>query len=79
MRDLTAIRNFDDATRLVKLKSIMLASTSHEFRNPLSGIINMLNLLKPSIVEKKQKKYLKIAKVSTNLLLNLSNDLLDYS
>jgi signal transduction histidine kinase len=40
---------YDIATRMNKLKSIMLASTSHEFRNPIAGIISMLNVISKGI------------------------------
>jgi len=57
----------------------MVASTSHDMRTPLNTIVNMHNL-----IEKKVKndsnvlQLLKVARSSSNLLLYLVNDTLDY-
>ena len=61
-----------------KLKTLMLGAASHEFRNPLSGLISMLSILEPTISEE-MKHYLQVAKSSADLLLFLSNDFLDYA
>ena len=62
------------------MKSQMLASTSHEFRNPIGGIISMLGLaLDDPFLSKNTAKYLKVAYKSADLVLSLSNDMLDYS
>ena len=56
----------------------MLGASSHEFRNPLSGLISMLNLL-TEVVPQSHIHFLEVAKSSSELLLFLSNDLLDYA
>jgi len=57
-----------------------MATTSHEFRNPLNGIMGMLQLLEPKLKEDPVASYQwKIAFNSCNLLLFLVNDILDYS
>lgn len=61
-----------------QLKSTMLYATSHEFRNPLSGIISMLALLEP-VIPDSSKYFLNIAKASADLLMFLANDMLDYA
>ena len=64
-------------------KTIMLGAAAHEFRNPLSSVISMLTLLENESqgkdLSKAFKDYIKIAKSSSNLLLFLSNDILDYA
>lgn len=56
----------------------MLGSAAHEFRNPLSSIISMLQIMEAG-VKQSFKHYLQIAKSSADLLLFLSNDILDYA
>ena len=57
---------------------MMLATTSHEFRNPLAGIMSMLTMLE-GCIPCSHLKYLNIAKSSADMLLFLANDLLDYA
>ena len=56
-----------------------MATASHELRNPLNGIIGMLQLLEKEVKEGASYKFWEIANSSSNLLLFLVNDLLDYS
>ena len=56
----------------------MLSATSHEFRNPLAGIISMLSIIETNLDES-HKYYLNIARASADLLLFLANDMLDYA
>ena len=45
IKDTTSVRNYYYLEKISLLKSSLLASASHEFRNPLNGIIGMLELL----------------------------------
>jgi signal transduction histidine kinase len=56
----------------------MIASTSHDMRTPLNTIINMLRMMGTKITDKNMMKWLKVANSSSNLLLFLVNDTLDY-
>lgn len=56
----------------------MMGAASHEFRNPLSGLISMLNILEGNLDES-NRSYLSVAKASADLLLFLANDMLDYA
>jgi signal transduction histidine kinase len=56
----------------------MMAAASHEFRNPLAGIMSMLTMIEGGI-NQEFKNYLDIAKTSADLLLYLANDMLDYA
>lgn len=62
-----------------RAKSAFLAAMSHEIRTPLNGVIGMINLLTDSGLSSEQKEYLKIIKLSGDSLLNVINDILDYS
>ena len=60
-------------------KSRFLSTMSHEIRTPLNGVIGMVELLRDTNISSKQKRYLDIIHSSGELLLNVINDILDYS
>ncbi len=68
-----------NAEKANKSKSEFLANMSHEIRTPLNGIIGLINLVLDMPLDEIQKDYLKKAKYSSNALLNIINDILDYS
>ena len=78
IRDISDIKKLEDYTRISKFKSVILASTSHELRNPLSCIISTLNSMEDGLPDALQHSF-KIARISSNLMLFLLNDILDYS
>jgi len=60
-------------------KSQFLANMSHEIRTPMNGIIGYLELLSMTPLEREQASYLAEVKASTDGLLLLINEILDYS
>lgn len=62
-----------------QLKSEFLANTSHELRTPLNGIIGFTDLLTKTTLSDDQKEYLSTIHDSSKSLLNIINDILDYS
>jgi signal transduction histidine kinase/DNA-binding response OmpR family regulator len=60
-------------------KSEFLAKMSHEIRTPMNGIMGMTDALDKDNLSKEQKEYIDIIKRSADLLLNIIDDILDYS
>lgn len=60
-------------------KSQFLANISHEIRTPLTGILGFLDLLSLGKLDETQREYIREAKFSSEILLNLIQDILDFS
>jgi len=60
-------------------KDIFLANMSHELRTPMNGIMGFASLMATSGLNEKQAEYNEMIKESANHLLELINDVLDFS
>ena len=63
----------------LKAKERFLANMTHELRTPLNSIIGLSNLLSETELKSEQNNYLNNIKSSSSHLLNIINDLLEYS
>ncbi|WP_198516589.1 MULTISPECIES: PAS domain-containing hybrid sensor histidine kinase/response regulator [Sinorhizobium] len=71
-----ARRRAEEASRA---KSRLLATVSHEIRTPLSGILGMSRLLAETRLSEEQKNYLAGMQQSGHTLVQLVEDLIDFS
>jgi signal transduction histidine kinase/CheY-like chemotaxis protein len=68
-----------DADSANRAKSEFLSVMSHEIRTPLNAIIGFVKILKENENDDKKKKYLNVIDQSSNILINVINDILDIS
>jgi len=62
-----------------KAKDQFLAAMSHELRTPMNGVLGMAEILNTTNLDRDQKGYLQVITRSVESLLNVINDVLDYS
>eukprot|EP00347_Sterkiella_histriomuscorum_P016394 403353354 len=79
IRDMSFWLEYQKEKNMSCMKTIAFASAAHEFRNPLNAIISSLDLLDNYITQERARQFLITAKVSSNLMLYLVNDILDFS
>ncbi|SDU20098.1 Signal transduction histidine kinase [Verrucomicrobium sp. GAS474] len=69
----------DAALESARFKSQFLAVMSHEIRTPLNAIIGFSNLLSKTAFEPGVQEYVGLIQLSSNQLLSLANELLDFA
>ncbi|WP_440905866.1 response regulator [Catenovulum sp. SX2] len=77
--ELNLIQLKDQAERAYKAKSQFLSNMSHEIRTPMNGILGLVQLVLRMKLGHKQREYLSKVENASNSLLNILNDILDYS
>ncbi|MGE6181939.1 TMAO reductase system sensor histidine kinase/response regulator TorS [Aeromonas media] len=68
-----------EAEQANRAKSVFLATMSHEIRTPMNGILGGLTLLEDTSLSETQRRYLAAIEHSGESLLEILNDILDYS
>jgi signal transduction histidine kinase/CheY-like chemotaxis protein len=69
----------DEALDFARKKTEFTATISHEIKTPLNGIIGMLSAINDDDVNNETKEAIGIARDSGDLLMNLVEDILNYS
>lgn len=69
----------DKAQAANQAKSEFLATMSHELRTPLNGVLGMVDLIEEEPLSCRQRDYLRTARQSTEDLLTVISDILDYA
>lgn len=69
----------DAAERASQAKGEFLAAMSHEIRTPMNGVLGMMHALGDTRLDAKQADLVKTMLQSGDLLLNVINDILDFT
>lgn len=76
--EMELVRAKEKAISAKKAKEQFMANMSHELRNPLNIITGIVGLIKDDNLTSIQQEYLNIIKTSSENLLSLVNDILDF-
>ncbi|MGI9545232.1 MAG: PAS domain S-box protein, partial [Cyclobacteriaceae bacterium] len=87
VRDITKLKDTNEelvrakeiAEKSLQVKEQFLANMSHEIRTPMNGIIGMVDLLASTKLLEEQDRYLHTIRKSSEVLLDILNDILDLS
>lgn len=69
----------EDAESANRAKSAFLANMSHEIRTPLNAILGFVQILQENETDKEKSKYIHTIKKSSDSLLDIINDILDFA
>lgn len=69
----------ETAGKVLEDKNNLLAVLSHEIRTPMNGVIGMTSLLQTTELTEEQAEYVDFIEQSGNNLLQMMNQILDYS
>ncbi len=75
----TLKRARDETERANRMRAAFLATVSHEIRTPINGVIGMTGLLLDTNLTQEQSRYTHTLRVSAEHLLQVINDILDYT
>jgi two-component system sensor histidine kinase/response regulator len=69
----------EDAATAHRARTEFVATMSHEVRTPLNAVLGMADLLRLTSLTRKQKSYVQIMESSSNMLLSLVDNMIDFA
>ena len=69
----------EDAATAHAARAQFVATMSHEVRTPLNAVLGMTDLLRLTSLTRKQKSYVQIMESSSNMLLSLVDNMIDFA
>lgn len=68
-----------ELARVAESRSEFLAAMSHEIRTPMTGVLGIVDLLEAEETTPRQRRYIESIRLSGKHLINIINDVLDFS
>jgi two-component system sensor histidine kinase/response regulator len=69
----------DGLYKYYEIKNNFMSNFGHEIRSPLHSILGVISLIEDTKLDKEQVTYLEILKESSNNLMNMADNILDYT
>jgi signal transduction histidine kinase/CheY-like chemotaxis protein len=69
----------EDADTAHRARAEFVATVSHEVRTPMNAVLGMADLLRLTALTRKQKSYVQVMESSSNMLLSLVDNMIDFA
>lgn len=69
----------EDAETANRARTEFVATVSHDVRTPMNAVLGMADLLRLTALTRKQKSYVQVMESSSNMLLSLVDNMIDFA